>query len=574
MANDIQQLVADTIELTGAAAPALLDADAPVLAPATRDAPPSLYLIGLIGGKDVGKSSLVNALVGQPISAQSSFGEGTQSVIAYAHESAQRELRSMLSREVPDRFSIVTHRIDSLRRQVLLDLPDIDSHYASHVQITRRMLRHMLFPIWIQSIEKYADQQPKTLLAQVAEGNDPANFVFVLNKADQLIAREGNTAAEELRQDYAQRVASVLELSQPPLVHLISATQPDAFDLPRLREALSDDRSKKSVETSLDLADTRRQRTLIDWLDSQHLADRAARSTRLLRDAEELTAARLAVPLLEEFLPQLTGDPSHRLAMIEPVMSKRLSRWPIVNVIQTSLSPLMALIRKNLSASPTPIDSLSPTVSGRALKSLVQTTFAQTRQSDPSIGQLYAERKLWDDFPAELAANDLAHRLVGTIHRQREQAMRQIASNGALAFIIAPLRWLLTVGALLWFPIIQPILQRVLEGRFVPSVREVASVVVPLLGATYLLHSAAFLVIWFIALWMFLRWDTHRRVNRLIARWSSADLESDLSLGGQVVSWMDDLLEPLKRRERESAELADRLERAKVAIPMRAAPQK
>ena len=42
--------------------------------------------------------------------------------------------------------------------------------------------------------------------------------------------------------------------------------------------------------------------------------------------------------------------------MIEPVMSKRLSRWPIVNVIQTSLSPLMALVRKNLSATPTPIE--------------------------------------------------------------------------------------------------------------------------------------------------------------------------------------------------------------------------
>jgi hypothetical protein len=88
-------------------------------------------------------------------------------------------------------------------------------------------------------------------------------------------------------------------------------------------------------------------------------------------------------------------------------------------------------------------------------------------------------------------------------------------------------------------------------------------VIVPLLGATYLLHSAAFLVIWFVALWMFLRWDTHRRVNRLIARWTNASLDSDLSLSGQVVNWIDDLLEPIKRRERESTELADRLERAK-----------
>jgi hypothetical protein len=38
MSNDLQQLVADTVELTGAAPPKLLDADAPVLAPTSREA--------------------------------------------------------------------------------------------------------------------------------------------------------------------------------------------------------------------------------------------------------------------------------------------------------------------------------------------------------------------------------------------------------------------------------------------------------------------------------------------------------------------------------------------------------
>ncbi len=63
------------------------------------------------------------------------------------------------------------------------------------------MLRQMLFPIWLQSVEKYADQQPQQLLAKVAEGNDPANFIFVLNKADQLAAQ-----AEQVRSDTAFRM--------------------------------------------------------------------------------------------------------------------------------------------------------------------------------------------------------------------------------------------------------------------------------------------------------------------------------------------------------------------------------
>ena len=65
---------------------------------------------------------------------------------------------------------------------MLLDLPDIDSRYASHLQVTRTMLRHMLYPVWVGSIEKYADQQPQQMLARVAEGNTPENFVFCLNR--------------------------------------------------------------------------------------------------------------------------------------------------------------------------------------------------------------------------------------------------------------------------------------------------------------------------------------------------------------------------------------------------------
>jgi hypothetical protein len=214
MTTDVQQLVADAIDLTGALPPELLDADAPVYS-ADDDATESIYLVGLIGGKDVGKSSLVNALVGQPISQQTSYGEGTHSVIAYAHASAVDELRLLLEREVPNRYRIVTHDVAALRRQVLLDLPDIDSHWTEHVQITRRMLRHMLYPIWIQSIEKYADQQPQRLLQQVAEGNDPSNFLFCLNKADQLIAREGAGAGQTLRDDYASRLARALNLNAP-----------------------------------------------------------------------------------------------------------------------------------------------------------------------------------------------------------------------------------------------------------------------------------------------------------------------------------------------------------------------
>src|SRR5258706_353877 len=163
MSANLEQLVKEVIDLTGADRPVLYEDDAPVLSEeAMRGAEEQgFYLVGLIGGKEVGKSAMVNALVGKQITQSTSFGEGTQIVTAYAHVTQEAALRELLDREVPGRYAIVTHEIPRLYRQILLDLPDIDSHWAEHVEVTRRMLRQMLFPIWMQSVEKYADIQPQ-----------------------------------------------------------------------------------------------------------------------------------------------------------------------------------------------------------------------------------------------------------------------------------------------------------------------------------------------------------------------------------------------------------------------------
>ena len=143
MTSELKEIIDEAMELTGAAAPALLASDAPVLeVDSAKDQP--LYLVGLIGGKDVGKSTLVNALVGQAISDQSSHGAGTEMVIAYAHHTAATELREMLDRVAPGQYRIVPHNVVELARQVLVDLPDIDSHWTGHVALTRKMLRHLL----------------------------------------------------------------------------------------------------------------------------------------------------------------------------------------------------------------------------------------------------------------------------------------------------------------------------------------------------------------------------------------------------------------------------------------------
>ena len=87
MTPAVEQLVRETIELTGAPRPELLADDAPVLsddalASDERSDGGGFYLVGIIGGKDVGKSALVNALAGRNITAITSHGPGTEGVIA------------------------------------------------------------------------------------------------------------------------------------------------------------------------------------------------------------------------------------------------------------------------------------------------------------------------------------------------------------------------------------------------------------------------------------------------------------------------------------------------------------
>lgn len=564
MPIDTEQLVRDAQEITGAAPPGVMEADAPVLSEAmiASAGEDGIYLVGLIGGKDVGKSAMVNALVGKEITARTSHGPGTEIVVGYCHEKKEPELRELLDREVPGKYRVVTHAIPRLFRQVLLDLPDIDSHFAEHVEITRRMLRHMLFPIWVQSVEKYADVQPQKLLAKVAAGNDPTNFVFCLNKADQLLGGNGDgaeprsgagtpPAVAELRDDYAARVAKALALPAAPRVYMISAIHPDRFDLPILGSLLSQQKTEEVVTASKKLAGRQRDKSVLAWLERQDVPGRGERLARLEHEAQELAAQRLGVPLAEGVVPKILDDPAYRAAMSDGVLARRVARWPLLSLVHTLLVPLRFLIRENTSARPALLGAEAMVDAqlrggGQSVARMVQTTFAQLNQSHPAVAELYRRRPLWEALPSETAEAELRGRLAGTVERQRAVMLQRLAGRTG---VISPLvRWALTIGAILWFPFVQPVLLAALSPHSIGRTpRDVALLAVQVLGVSYLLQSVAFLILWFLILWLWVRWNTTRRVAKLLSRWKSGGhKDPELNLTTQALGWVDELLEPIR----------------------------
>jgi hypothetical protein len=580
MNAELDQLVAEVAEATGAAKPPWLEDDAPVLEQA--EAQDSFYLVGIIGGKDVGKSALVNALVGREITQRTSYGPGTQTVIAYAHASQRSVLEKLLDREVPDRYTIVEHDLPNQSRQVLLDLPDIDSYWGDHLTITRKMLRHMLFPVWMQSIEKYADRQPQELLAKVAAGNAPGNFLFCLNKVDQLqrseVGGQRSEEVEELRQDYASRLERVLQLDHPPRIWAISALHPDRYDLPALRETLARQKSDEAVRESRRKAVLRQKASVLAWLTEQNLPDRAARLARLQEEAEEFVNERLGEPLLDTLLPRLTDDPLHRQSILDDCLSRRVSRWPIVNVLHPIFAAIAGFFRRNAEPAPRPLTTpsgealvdqqLRSLAADRTLGEMIQRSFALLQQSQPTASALYKDRKLWESVPAATAAAELRDALIGTVDRQRAAACARIDRDGPWSL----LRGLLTIGALLWFPFIQPLAESWLANRATASQPAAPQqgfplLFVRLLSLNNLIGTLTSLLIYFAVLWLILRWDTRRRVDRQFARWKRLEsLDPSLNLTARTLEWLSALVSPIREARERMEALARRVEALRRSV--------
>jgi hypothetical protein len=276
---------------------------------------------------------------------------------------------------------------------------------------------------------------------------------------------------------------------------------------------------------------------------------------------------RLAAPIIEQSVPALVSDARLRVGLADELMQRRVNRWPIVGALHVLLDPLIAALRGRLPGGLSRPAALEGLVAAhldaghRPLSARVQSAFAHLQQSVPDVSGLYESRRLWEPMHADAAVAELQRTLAEALDHQREFMRRRLDRSWG------PPGWLsrtsLTIGAAVWFPIVQPMLDAWLASGRDASLLVVA---VSVLSASHLLRSAAFLAIYFLFIWLVLQWHSRRKVDRWLERWQLSDpLEADENLVARVIGWIESLLNPIRRQGERLGELIDRATRIRRA---------
>ncbi|MDQ3493667.1 MAG: 50S ribosome-binding GTPase [Chloroflexota bacterium] len=177
--------------------------------------PTDLYVLALAGGTGVGKSSLLNALAGEPISAAGVMRPTTSEPTAWVPAARLSDAAPLL--EWLGGAAVRPHGSDALGDLVVMDLPDLDSIARMHRERVDAVLPRIDAVIWVADPEKYQDAilHDGYLRTWVRRLERQA---VVLNKVDRLSPVD----AESLRRDLAERLERE---GLPPLpVLLTSAT--------------------------------------------------------------------------------------------------------------------------------------------------------------------------------------------------------------------------------------------------------------------------------------------------------------------------------------------------------------
>lgn len=218
--------------------------------PETKD----FYLYGVIGAKNVGKSSLVAALLGVTHEAEEGreLGEGTRRPKIYASAKLGPKVRELFQRVgVESELAFRAGAAEGFEKVAFLDLPDIESRFEDHLPLVQAISPWIDGLIIVRTAESSLDA---VFLEKLKAFRRPQMDLFlVMNKFDDWVHARGGDLAEA-RAVCCEHLAEVLkglELSQEEVYCTDSRPadlrEQEGFDLPRLIGRVLADKSSQEL---------------------------------------------------------------------------------------------------------------------------------------------------------------------------------------------------------------------------------------------------------------------------------------------------------------------------------------
>ncbi|HEU4750766.1 MAG TPA: GTPase, partial [Acidimicrobiia bacterium] len=124
------------------------------------------YVMALAGGTGVGKSSVLNALAGQPVSPARALRPTTEHPLAWVANDSREMLAPLLDWLGISR--VVGHHRADLQGVAILDLPDVDSIRIEHRATVDALLPRIDVVAWVVDLEKYDDERLHQYLRALA----------------------------------------------------------------------------------------------------------------------------------------------------------------------------------------------------------------------------------------------------------------------------------------------------------------------------------------------------------------------------------------------------------------------
>lgn len=202
--------------------------------------PSDAYVLALVGGTGVGKSSLLNALAGVDVSPASARRPTTSDPIAWVPATEVASLTPLL--EWLDVRQIRDHAAPGLKSVAILDLPDMDSIEAAHRERVEALLPRVDAVAWVTDLEKYHDAVLHDAFLRTWVPRLDRQAV-VVNKADRLAQDDRPRIRRDLEADLGQRLLA----SDRPAVPVLMTTAVDEAEIDEFRAWLADGAAAKAV---------------------------------------------------------------------------------------------------------------------------------------------------------------------------------------------------------------------------------------------------------------------------------------------------------------------------------------